>query len=186
MHRTVFGRATSPTSGQKRVGSTSAVVIDLFNRQIVSFAMSNRITRTLVIDALRMAWFRRQPVSGLIFHSDRGSQYASKDYIKQLAAFDMKASMSRKDDCWDNAVTETWFGSLKVERLHGLRFDTRRLAKDEVIDWINFYNHRRMHSTLGYVSPMAFEKIGLSASKGWQHNAKAKRNVSRGQGQISS
>lgn len=139
-----------------------AVVIDVFNRQIVGFSMSNRMTRALVIDALRMAWFRCQPASGLIFHSDRGSQYASKDYGKQLAAFNMKASMSRKGDCWDNAVTETWFGSLKVERLHGMRFDTRRLAKDEVINWINFYNHRRMHSTLGYVSPMAFEKKWLA------------------------
>lgn len=142
-----------------------AVVIDLFNRQIVGFSMGNRMTRALVIDALRMAWFRRQPASGLIFHSDRGSQYASKDYGKQLAAFNMNASMSRKGDCWDNAVTETWFGSLKVERLHGLRFDTRRLAKDEVIDWINFYNHRRMHSTLGYLSPMVFEKNWLASQQ---------------------
>ena len=139
-----------------------AVVIDLFNRQTVGFAMSKRMTRTLVIDALRMAWFRRHPAPGLIFHSDRGSQYASHDFRKQLAAFKMKTSMSRKGDCWDNAVTETWFGSLKVERLHGRRFDTRRLAQDEVIDWINFYNHRRMHSTLGYVSPMAFEKKWLA------------------------
>ena len=139
-----------------------AVVIDLFNRQTVGFAMSKRMTRTLVIDALRMAWFRRHPAPGLIFHSDRGSQYASHDFRKQLAAFKMKTSMSRKGDCWDNAVTETWFGSLKVERLHGRRFDTRRLAQDEVIDWINFYNHRRMHSTLGYVSPMAFEKNWLA------------------------
>ena len=70
--------------------------------------------------------------------------------------------MSRKGDCWDNAVTETLFGSLKALRLHGMRFDTRRAAQDEVIDWINFYNHRRMHSTLGYVSPMAFEKNWLA------------------------
>jgi len=139
-----------------------AVVIDLFNRQIVGFSMNKRMTRALVIDALRMAWFRRRPAAGLIFHSDRGSQYASKDFAKQLAAFNMKASMSRKGDCWDNAVTETLFGSLKVERLHGMRFDTRRAAQDEVIDWINFYNHRRMHSTLGYLSPMACEKNWLA------------------------
>ena len=75
----------------------------------------------------------------------------------------MKASMSRKGDCWDNAVTETLFGSLKVERLHGMRFDTRRAAQDEVIDWLGFYNHRRMHSTLGYVSPMTFEKNWLAS-----------------------
>ncbi len=135
-----------------------AVVIDLFNRQVVGFALAPRMTRTLVMDALRMAWFRRHPASGLIFHSDRGSQYASNDYRKLIAGFKMESSMSRKGDCWDNAVTETLFSSLKVERLHGMRFNTRRVAKDEVMDWITFYNHRRLHSTLGYTSPMAFEQ----------------------------
>jgi transposase InsO family protein len=139
-----------------------AVVIDLFSRQVVGFAMSERMTRKLVIDALRMAWFRRRPESGLIFHSDRGSQYASGDFQKQLSIFGMRGSMSRKGDCWDNAVTETLFGSLKVERLHGMRFATRRQAKDEGIDWMRSYNHRRLHSTLGYLSPMAFEKKWLA------------------------
>jgi len=138
-----------------------AVVIDLFSRQVVGFSMSERMTRALVIDALRMAWFRRRPAAGLIFHSDRGSQYASSDFQKQLSAFGMRGSMSRKGDCWDNAVTETLFGSLKVERLHGMRFETRRQAKDEVIDWLRFYNCRRLHSTLGYLSPMDFEKKRL-------------------------
>jgi len=95
--------------------------------------------------------------------SVRGSQYASNDYRKILRDCKMQSSMSRKGDCWDNAVTETLFGSLKVERLHGMRFDTRRLAKDEVIDWITFYNHRRLHSTLGYASPMAFEQKWLAS-----------------------
>lgn len=139
-----------------------AVVIDLFSRQVVGFAMSERMTRQLVIDALRMAWFRRRPTDGLIFHSDRGGQYASGDFQKQLVTFGMKGSMSRKGDCWDNAVTETLFGSLKVERLHGMHFATRRHAKDEVIDWLQFYNHRRLHSKLGYLSPMAFEKKQLA------------------------
>jgi transposase InsO family protein len=139
-----------------------AVVIDLFNRQVVGFAMGQRMTRALVMDALRMAWFRRHPPPGLIFHSDRGSQYASNDYRKLLRDFKMESSMSRKGDCWDNAVTETLFGSLKVERLHGMRFGTRRQAKDEVMDWIAFYNHRRLHSTLGYTSPMAFEQKWLA------------------------
>ena len=138
-----------------------AVVIDLFSRQVVGFSMSERMTRALVNDALRMAWFRRRPAAGLIFHSDRGSQYASGDFQKQLSAFAMRGSMSRKGDCWDNAVTETLFGSLKVERLHGMRFETRRQAKDEVIDWLRFYNCRRLHSTLGYLSPMDFEKMKL-------------------------
>jgi putative transposase len=135
-----------------------AVVIDLFSRRVVGFSMNEQMTRQLVIDALRMAWFRRRPAAGLIFHSDRGRQYASEDFQRELKAFGMKGSMSRKGDCWDNAVTETLFGSLKVERLHGMRFATRRQAKDEVMDWIVFYNGKRLHSTLGYLSPMTFEK----------------------------
>ena len=125
--------------------------------------MGERMTRTLVMDALRMAWFRRHPAAGLIFHSDRGSQYASNDCRQLLRDFKMESSMSRKGDCWDNAVTETLFGSLKVERLHGMRFGTRRQAKDEVMDWIAFYNHRRLHSTLGYASTMAFEQKWLAS-----------------------
>jgi putative transposase len=143
-----------------------AVVIDLFSRQVVGFAMHERMTRQLVIDALRMAWFRRCPVAGLIFHSDRGSQYACGDFRKQLKAFGMLGSMSRKGDCWDNAVTETRFGSLKVERLHGMRFGTRRAAKDEVMDWLQVYNHRRLPSALGYLSPINFEKAKANERKG--------------------
>jgi transposase InsO family protein len=139
-----------------------AVVIDLFSRQVVGFSMGERMTRALVIDALRMAWFRRRPAAGLIFHSDRGSQYASEDFQRQLKDFAMLGSMSRKGDCWDNAVTETLFGSLKVERLHDMRLPSRRRAKDEVLDWLTFYNSKRLHSTLGYMSPMAFEKKRLA------------------------
>ena len=116
----------------------------------------------LVSNALQMAIDQRCPPQGLIFHSDRGSQYASGDFQKQLSAFGMRGSMSRKGDCWDNAVTETLFGSLKVERLHGMRFEIRRQAKDEVIDWLRFYNCRRLHSTLGYLSPMDYEKMQLA------------------------
>ena len=139
-----------------------AVVIDLFSRRVVGFSMGERMTRALVIDALRMAWFRRRPAAGLIFHSDRGSQYASEDFQRQLKDFAMLGSMSRKGDCWDNAVTETLFGSLKVERLHEMRLPSRRRAKDEVLDWLTFYNSKRLHSTLGYMSPMAFEKKRLA------------------------
>ena len=99
------------------------------------------------------------PAEGLIFHSDQGSQYASTDYQKTLCGYGMLGSMSRRGNCWDNAVTETLFGSLKVERLHGMRFETRRQAKDEVIDWLTFYNRNRMHSTLGYMDPMTFEEV---------------------------
>jgi transposase InsO family protein len=139
-----------------------AVVVDLFSRRVVGFAMAGRMTRQLVINALRMACFQRRPGAGLIFHSDRGSQYASADFQRQLKAFSMRGSMSRKGDCWDNAVTETLFGSLKVERLAGMRLATRRAAQDEIMDWLTFYNHRRLHSTLGYVSPMNFEKNRLA------------------------
>ncbi len=139
-----------------------AVVIDLFNRQVVGWAMGERMTRQLVIDALTMAWFRRRPEKGMIFHSDQGSQYASGDFQALLRKHGMRGSMSRKGNCWDNAVTETLFGSLKVERLHDIRFETRRQAKDEVIDWMTFYNRRRMHSTLGYMTPMEFEEIWRS------------------------
>jgi transposase InsO family protein len=145
-----------------------AVVIDLFSRQVVGWAMGERMTRQLVIDALTMAWFRRRPAEGLIFHSDRGSQYASADFQALLRRYGMRGSMSRKGNCWDNAVTETLFGSLKVERLHGMRFETRRQAKDEVVDWLGFYNRKRMHSTLGYLSPMAFEETWCC-----QRNARA-------------
>ena len=135
-----------------------AAVIDLFSRQIVGWSMQSRMKKELVIDALRMAWFRRHPVKGLIFHSDRGSQYCSDEFQAALGAYGMRCSMSRKGDCWDNAPTESLWGSLKVARLHGVRFATRRAAIDEVIDWMGFYNHRRLHSTLDYVSPMQFEQ----------------------------
>ena len=139
-----------------------AVVIDLFGRQVVDFSMGERITRALVIDRLRIAWFRRRPAAGLIFHSNRGSKYASEDFQRQLTAFAIKGSMSRKGDCWANAVTETLFGSLKVELLHEMRFRGRRLTKDEVPDWLTCYNAKRLHSTLGYMSPIAFEKKNLA------------------------
>lgn len=142
-----------------------AVVIDLFSRQVVGWSLRENMTRDIVMDALRMAWFRRHPgkQSGLIFHSDRGSQYASHDFREMLKGYDIISSMSRRGNCWDNACSETLFGSLKVERLHGQRFETRRQAKDEVIAWLLWYNSARMHSTLAYVSPMQFEQNWLAA-----------------------
>ena len=134
-----------------------AGVIDLYARQVVGWSMAPHMETSLVTDALRMAWFRRRPEPGLIFHSDRGSQYCSREFQSTLTEYGMKSSMSRKGNCWDNAPTESLWGSLKVGRLHGMRFETRRQAMDEVIDWLTFYNHRRLHSTLGYVSPMQFE-----------------------------
>ena len=142
-----------------------AVAIDLFSRQVVGWSLRENMTRDIVMDALRMAWFRRHPgkPSGLIFHSDRGSQYASDDFRRLLKEYDITRSMSRRGNCWDNACSETLFGSLKVERLHGQRFETRRQAKDEVIAWLTWYNSTRMHSTLDYVSPMQFEQNWLAA-----------------------
>jgi len=140
-----------------------AVVIDLFSRQVVGWSLRQDMRSELVIDALRMAWFKRHPgrQAGLIFHSDRGSQYASDDFRKVLKECGITSSMSRKGNCWDNACSETLFGSLKVERLHGQRFKTRRQAKDETVAWLLWYNRARLHSTLAYVSPMQFERNWL-------------------------
>jgi transposase InsO family protein len=137
-----------------------AVVIDLFSRKVVGWSMRPDMHRDLVIDALRMAWLGRNPgkQAGLIFHSDRGSQYASEDFRKVLEHCSITPSMSRKGNCWDNACSETLFGSLKVERLHGRRFETIRQAKDEIIAWLLWYNQTRMHSTLNYLSPAEYEQ----------------------------
>lgn len=138
-------------------------VIDLFSRQVVGWSMRDHMQTSAVMDALRMAWFRRQPPPGLIFHSDRGSQYCSHEFQSLLKDYAMQSSMSRKGNCWDNAPTESLWGRLKVGRLHGRKFATRRQAMDEIIDWLTFYNHRRLHSTLGYVSPMTFEQQWLTS-----------------------
>ncbi len=142
-----------------------AVVIDVFSRQVVGWSMREDMTRDIVIDALRMACFKRHPSkqAGLIFHSDRGSRYSSVDFRDVLKEYGITASMSRRGNCWDNACSETLFGSLKVERLHGQRFTTRRHAKNETLAWLLWYNASRLHSTLNYVSPMQFEKHWLAA-----------------------
>lgn len=135
-----------------------AVVMDLHSRRIVGWSTSSRLKKQLALDALAMAYWQRKPDIGLLHHSDRGSQYASHEYRKQLAFFGMTASMSRKGNCWDNAPTERFFRSLKSERLTACRFVTRNEAKNEILDYITFYNSIRLHSALGYVSPMAYEK----------------------------
>lgn len=139
------------------------VVIDLFSRQIVGWSMKPHMKTELVSDALRMAWFRRRPEAGLIFHSDRGSQYCSHEFRAALQAYGMQSSMSRRGNCWDNSPTESLWGSLKTARIHGRRFETRRAAMDEIVDWLTFYNHDRLHSTLNYVSPMQFERNWLAS-----------------------
>jgi transposase InsO family protein len=134
-----------------------AIVLDLFNREVVGWSLKPHMTADIVTDALTMAWFRRRPAPGLIHHSDRGSQYASQAFQAKLGTYGMTCSMSRKGNCWDNAPTESWFNSFKNERVHGVRFATRSEMKSEAFEYIEtFYNRRRRHSTLGYKSPTQF------------------------------
>ena len=146
-----------------------AVVIDLFSRRSprrLGWSMKTTIDRSLAIDALEMACLGRRPEAGkAIFHSDRGSQYASDDFREVMKMYGLIASMSRKANCWDNAVSETLFGSLKVERLHGEKFITVRAAKDAVMNWVLWYNRKRMHSTIGHQSPVEFEQAWLQAQR---------------------
>jgi len=135
-----------------------AVIMDLFSRQIVGWAMDKRMKVQLAIDALAMAYWRRKPTAGLLHHSDRGSQYACQQYQQLLAHYRMVPSMSRKGDCWDNAPIERFFGSLKSEHLADFRFTTRDMASKEILEYITFYNAYRSHSSLGYVSPMEYER----------------------------
>ena len=139
-----------------------AAVIDLHSRMVVGWSMNERLDRSLVLDALSMAVGRRNPEPGLIHHSDRGSQYASGAYQEALAEREMRCSMSRKGDCWDNAVVESFFSSLKTERVHHRLYRSRDEARRDIFEYIEvFYNRVRLHSTLGYLSPAQFESQTL-------------------------
>jgi len=139
-----------------------AIVLDLFSRQVVGWAISKRINRKLVINATRMAILKRRPKPGLIFHADRGSQYCSAEFQKLLNDYHMIASMSRKGDCWDNAVAESFFASLKTERAFYRKYQTREQARQDIINYIEmFYNSKRLHSYLGYLSPRDFENLQI-------------------------
>ena len=142
-----------------------AVIIDLFSRQVVGWSMQPHMKAELVTDALRMAWFRRRPDAGVIVHSDRGPvlRRALPGHAQgvQHAFIDEPARR-----LLGYAPTESLWGSLKVARLHSRRFATRRAAMDEIVDWLGFYNARRLHSTLNYVSPMTFEKNWAAAQQG--------------------
>jgi transposase InsO family protein len=135
-----------------------AAILDPGTRRLVGWAMSERINAKLVCDALQMAYWRRRPEPGLLMHSDRGIQYASHEYRRLLKQFMMMQSMSRKGNCWDNAPMESFFKSLKVERVYQLRYTSRAQARLDVVNWIEgFYNLERLHSAINYRSPADLE-----------------------------
>jgi putative transposase len=137
-----------------------AVVIDLYSRKIVGWSMGSRMKAQLVCDALTMAIWQRQPKAGLIVHSDQGVQYASHQYRRLLKTHGFIGSMSKKGCCWDNAVAESFFGSLKQERVHWRNYQTRYAAQQDILNYITmWYNSHRLHSYLDYQSPNDFEKF---------------------------
>ena len=141
-----------------------AVVMDLASRRVVGWSMSERIKTDLVSEALKSAYWRRKPGPGLIMHTDRGSQYASKAYRTLIRDFQMKASMSGKGNCWDNAAMESFFKTLKVERVYQVRYPRRAQARVDIVDWIEgFYNRERLHSSVGYRTPVAVEHSLMAA-----------------------
>ncbi len=141
-----------------------AVVIDLFSRQVVGWSMREHMKASLVNDALLMAIWKRKPKEGLTWHTDRGSQYASDSHRALLKEHHIIQSMSRKGNCWDNAVSESFFHTLKTELIHHYSFKTREEATQTIFKYIEvFYNRKRLHSANDYLSPMEFEKIKISA-----------------------
>ena len=136
-----------------------AVVLDLYARKVVGWSMKSTIAKELVLDALLMAVWRRKPTEKVVVHSDQGSQYGSDDWRRFCSANNLEPSMSRRGNCWDNAVAESFFSSLKKERIRKRIYKTRELAKADIFDYIEaFYNRTRRHSHLGDVSPEAFER----------------------------
>jgi transposase InsO family protein len=135
-----------------------ALVLDLFSRKLVGWAMSDTMPQELTLAALHVALGWRDPAPGLLHHSDRGSQYAAGDYRKALQARGITVSMSRKGDCWDNAPMESVNGTVKVECVHGAHFRTRAEAQQALVEYIGYYNTERRHSSLGNLSPAAFEQ----------------------------
>ena len=140
-----------------------AVVLDLYSRRVVGWSMKSEMTAQLVIDALVMAIWRRGKPKELLHHSDQGSQYTSEDFQRLLSAQGITCSMSRRGDCWDNAAMESFFSSLKTERMDRKQYATRDEARADVFDYIErFYNPRRRHSVLDYLSPVQFEEMAAA------------------------
>lgn len=143
-----------------------AVMLDLYSRRVVGWAMDDNMERGLVLSMLNMAVKGRKPPRHVTHHSDRGSVYASGDYRRALAAHGITCSMSRTGNCWDNAVAESFFATLKKEFVNDEKFETRGEAKGKIFEWIEvFYNRKRLHSTLGYQSPECFEAGNQAFSK---------------------
>jgi transposase InsO family protein len=142
-----------------------AVVLDLYSRKVVGWSMGRRLNTTLVCEALQMALWRRRPAYGqLIHHSDRGVQYASRAFRQLLGRYGITGSMSRKGNCWDNAVVERFFAALKTERVAWRHYQTRDQARADIVEYISiFYNSQRLHSFLNHQSPDDFEKNGRLA-----------------------
>lgn len=135
-----------------------AVVIDLYSRKVVGYSMEDNMRAELVNKALLNAIWQRKPKAGLVWHTDRGSQYASESHRNILKTFDIKQSMSRRANCWDNAVSESFFHTLKVELIHAVKFQTRGEAKLAIFEYIEvFYNKTRLHSANDYLAPDEFE-----------------------------
>ena len=141
-----------------------AVVMDLHSRKIVGWSMQPTLARGIVVDALLMAVWKRKPKERVIVHSDQGSQYGSDDWLRFCKAHKLDPSMSRRGNCWDNAVAESFFSSLKKERIRRKIYRTRSLARADIFDYVEmFYNRTRRHSHLGGVSPEAFENASKQA-----------------------
>jgi transposase InsO family protein len=139
-----------------------AAVLDLFSRGVVGLAMDRTIAGTLVLKAMQQAVLRRNPAKGLILHSDRGSQYAGNDFKALLAQNEFVGSMSKKGDCWDNAVAESFIHTLKVELIHRMKFKTRDEARIKIFEYVEmYYNRKRAHSTLGFLSPFEYERQAI-------------------------